>query len=53
MSRLHFRSLTSFSEDDSYEFYVGGKASTAHKSKPVPKKHAVIALVERGGRGAR
>lgn len=35
---------------ESDETYVGGKAGTAHKSKPVPKKHAVIALVERGGK---
>ena len=34
---------------ESDETYVGGKAHTAHKSKPIPKKHAVIALVERGG----
>jgi hypothetical protein len=34
---------------ESDETYVGGKAQTAHKSKPIPKKHAVIALVERGG----
>jgi len=34
---------------ESDETYVGGKAYSAHKSKPVPKKHAVIALVERGG----
>jgi RNase P/RNase MRP subunit p29 len=34
---------------ESDETYVGVKAGNAHKSKPVPKKHAVIALVERGG----
>lgn len=34
---------------ESDETYVGGKAYTTHKSKPVPKKHAVIALVERDG----
>ena len=34
---------------ESDETYVGGKGSTAHKSKPIPKKHAVIALVERDG----
>lgn len=34
---------------ESDETYVGGKAYTTHKSKPVPIKHAVIALVERGG----
>jgi len=34
---------------ESDETYVGGKAYSAHKSKPVPKKHAVVALVERGG----
>lgn len=31
------------------ETFVGGKAKNAHKSKPIPKKHAVHALVERGG----
>jgi transposase-like protein len=35
---------------ESDETYVGGKAYTAHKSKPIPKKHPVIALVERGGK---
>jgi hypothetical protein len=35
---------------ESDETYVGGKAKNAHKGKPVPKKHAVHALVERGGR---
>jgi transposase-like protein len=34
---------------ESDETYVGGKAQTAHKSKPIPKKHAVVALVERHG----
>ena len=34
---------------ESDETFVGGKAKTAHKSKPIPKKHAVHALVERGG----
>lgn len=34
---------------ESDETYVGGKAYTTHKSKPVPKKHAVVALVERDG----
>lgn len=34
---------------ESDETFVGGKAKNAHKSKPVPKKHAVHALVERGG----
>jgi len=32
------------------ETYVGGKARNAHKNKPVPKKHAVVTLVEREGR---
>lgn len=31
------------------ETYVGGKAKNAHNGKPVPKKHAVVALVEREG----
>jgi len=31
------------------ETYVGGKARNAKKGKPVPKKHPVVALVERGG----
>lgn len=31
------------------ETYVGGKAKNAHKGKPVPKKHAVVTLVERDG----
>ncbi len=31
------------------ETFVGGKARNVHKSKPIPKKHAVVALVERGG----
>ena len=35
---------------ESDETYVGGKAKNVHKGKPVPKKHAVHALVERGGR---
>ena len=35
---------------ESDETYVGGKAKNAHKGKPEPKKHAVHALVERGGR---
>jgi transposase-like protein len=35
---------------ESDETFVGGKAKTAHKNKPIPKKHAVHALVERGGR---
>jgi transposase-like protein len=34
---------------ESDETYVGGKAKNAHKGKPEPKKHAVHALVERGG----
>lgn len=32
------------------ETYVGGKARNAHKSKGTPKKHPVVALVERGGK---
>lgn len=31
------------------ETYVGGKAKNAHRSKPVPKKVAVVSLVERDG----
>lgn len=34
---------------ESDETYVGGKAQNAHRGKPAPKKHPVIALVERGG----
>ncbi len=35
---------------ESDETFVGGKAKNAHKGKPAPKKHAVHALVERGGK---
>lgn len=35
---------------ESDETYVGGKAKNAHKSKPIPKKHAVVTLVEREGK---
>ncbi len=35
---------------ESDETFVGGKAKTAHANKPIPRKHAVHALVERGGR---
>lgn len=31
------------------ETFVGGKAKNVHKGKPIPKKHAVVALVERDG----
>jgi transposase-like protein len=34
---------------ESDETYIGGKAANAHKNKPIPKKHAVITLVERSG----
>ncbi|NJM35529.1 MAG: IS1595 family transposase [Rhodomicrobium sp.] len=34
---------------ESDETYVGGKARNAHKGKPIPKKHAVMTLVERDG----
>src|SRR5262245_8085337 len=37
---------------ESDESFVGGKAKNVHKGKPTSKKHAVHALVERGG-GAR
>lgn len=32
------------------ETYVGGKAKNVHNGKPTPKKHPVVALVERGGK---
>ncbi len=35
---------------ESDETFVGGKKKNAHKGKPEPKKHAVHALVERGGK---
>ncbi len=31
------------------ETFVGGKAKNVHAGKPIPKKEAVVALVERGG----
>jgi transposase-like protein len=34
---------------ESDETFVGGKAKNVHKHKPIPRKHAVHALVERGG----
>jgi transposase-like protein len=34
---------------ESDETFVGGKAKNVHKGKPIPKKHAVHALIERGG----
>ena len=34
---------------ESDETYVGGKAKNAKKGKPIPKKHAVVALIERDG----
>ncbi len=34
---------------ESDETFVGGKKKNVHKGKPAPKKHAVHALVERGG----
>lgn len=34
---------------ESDESFVGGKKKNVHKGKPEPKKHAVHALVERGG----
>ena len=35
---------------ESDESFVGGKAKNVHKGKPIPPKHAVHALVERGGK---
>jgi transposase-like protein len=35
---------------ESDETFVGGKAKNAHANKPIPKKHAVHALIERGGK---
>ena len=32
------------------ETFVGGKAKNVHNGKPIPKKHPVLALVERGGK---
>jgi hypothetical protein len=32
------------------ETYVGGKARNVHNNKPIPTKHPVVALVERGGK---
>lgn len=34
---------------ESDETFVGGKAKNVHRGKPEPRKHAVHALVERGG----
>lgn len=34
---------------ESDETFVGGKAKNAKKGKPTPKKHPVVALIERGG----
>lgn len=34
---------------ESDETFIGGKKKNVHKGKPEPKKHAVHALVERGG----
>lgn len=34
---------------ESDETFVGGKAKNVHRGKPIPKKHAVQALVERDG----
>lgn len=34
---------------ESDETFVGGKAKNVHKGKPIPKKHAVQALIERDG----
>jgi transposase-like protein len=35
---------------ESDETFIGGKKKNVHKGKPEPKKHAVHALVERGGK---
>jgi hypothetical protein len=35
---------------ESDETFVGGKSKNAKKGKPVPKKHPVVALIERGGK---
>lgn len=35
---------------ESDETFVGGKKKNVHRGKPEPKKHAVHALVERGGK---
>ena len=32
------------------ESFIGGKAKNVHNGKPTPKKHPVLALVERGGK---
>lgn len=34
---------------ESDESFVGGRAKNVHRGKPIPKKHAVHALIERGG----
>ena len=35
---------------ESDETFIGGKAKNVHNGKPEPKKHPVVALVERGGK---
>ena len=35
---------------ESDETFVGGKAKNVHAGKPIPKKHGVHALLERGGK---
>lgn len=35
---------------ESDETFVGGKKKNVHQGKPEPKKHPVVALVERGGK---
>ena len=35
---------------ESDETFIGGKAKNVHNGKPIPKKHPVVALVERGGK---
>jgi len=47
MQQGSFEKLNGVVEVD--ETYVGGKAKNAHRGKPIPKKAAVMVLVERDG----